>query len=61
MLTILNNKVNYSDVKSKYIGNRRIQYSVFNHNNKEIIFVNIHLIPGGNKKTKERMIEIKKY
>ena len=34
MLTILNNKVNYS-LKSKYIGNRRIQYSVFNHNNKE--------------------------
>ena len=60
MLTILNNKINYNDVKSKYIGNRRIQYSVFNYNDKEIIFVNIHLIPGGNKKTKERMIEIKK-
>tara|TARA_B100000035_G_scaffold297849_1_gene291030 strand:+ start:14881 stop:15780 length:900 start_codon:yes stop_codon:yes gene_type:complete len=60
MITILNNKINYSDVKSKYIGNRRIQYSIFNHNDKEFIFINIHLIPGGNKKSKERMLEIKK-
>ena len=60
MLTIFNNKIDYSIVKSKYIGNRRIQYSVFKYNNKEIIFVNMHLIPGGDKKEKERLIEIKK-
>ena len=39
--------------KSKYIGNRRIQYSIFNHNDKEFIFINIHLIPGGNKNRKK--------
>lgn len=60
MLTIFNKKIKYNYVKSEYIGNRRIQYSELEVNNKKIIFVNIHLIPGGEKKRKERMKEIKK-
>jgi len=59
MLTIFNKRIKYNQVSSKYIGNRRIQYSDFEYNNKKLIFINIHLIPGGNKKTKERLKEIK--
>jgi len=60
MITILNKKINYSKVSSKYIGCRRIQYSIFKYNNKEVLFVNVHLIPGKEKKIKERIREIKK-
>ena len=60
MITVLNKKINYSKVSSKYIGCRRIQYVEFKYNKKDLLFVNIHLIPGKEKKIKERMREIKK-
>lgn len=60
MLTIFNKKIKYDCMRCKYVGNRKIQYSELEVNNKKIIFVNVHLVPGEGEKTrKERMKEIK--
>ena len=56
MLTILNKKLN-AVVKSKFVG-RALQYTEFKYNNRDIIFMNIHLSPENKKK--KRMGEIMK-
>ena len=56
LLTITNNKIK-TQIRSKYIGNRIIQYFDFIYNNKEIRCVNIHLIPGNTKKDKLKKLE----
>jgi hypothetical protein len=56
MLTILNKKLN-AVVKSKFVG-RALQYTEFKYNNRDVIFMNIHLSPENKKK--KRMGEIMK-
>ena len=56
LLTITNNKIK-TQIKSKYIGTRIIQYFDFVYNNKEIRCVNIHLIPGTTKKDNLKKLE----
>ena len=56
MLTILSKKIK-GVVKSKFVG-RTLQYTEFKYNNRDIIFMNIHLSPEA--KHKKRFEEIKK-
>lgn len=44
MITIVSNNIK-TNIKSKYVG-RALQYTEFNFNGREIMFVNIHLTPG---------------
>ena len=57
MLTILSNKIK-GVVKTKWVG-RTLQYTEFKYNNRDIIFVNIHLSPQPSQK-KKILREIKK-
>jgi endonuclease/exonuclease/phosphatase family metal-dependent hydrolase len=55
LMTITSDNIT-TEVKSKYVGNRIIQYFDFIYNNKEIRCVNIHLNPGTNEKEKEKRL-----
>ena len=55
MLTIINKKIK-GVVKSKFIG-RTLQYTEFKFNNRDVIFMNIHLSPESKKK--KRLSEVK--
>ena len=55
MLTIINDKIK-GVVKSKFIG-KTLQYTEFEYNNRNVIFINIHL--SSEKRKKKRMKEIK--
>jgi len=56
MITILSKRV-HGVVKSKYVG-RALQYIEFKFNQRDCVFVNIHLTPGDKKE--KRLLEIKR-
>ncbi len=55
LLTIVTSEIK-TEVKSKYFGNRVLQYFDFNFNNKDIRCVNVHLRPGYKKKEKKKRL-----
>ena len=54
LLTIVSSEIK-TEVKSKYFGNRVIQYFDFTFNNKEIRCVNVHLRPGDKKRKAKKI------
>ena len=56
LLTIVKHKIK-TNIKTKHIGNRIIQYFDFTYNSKPIRCVNIHLQPGNKKKEKEKRLD----
>ena len=58
MITIINKKIQ-TVTKSKYVGSRMlIQYNTFLYNSKNVIFINVHLTPGVNRKD-QRLKEVR--
>ena len=56
LLTVVSKRIKTS-VKSKYIGNRIIQYFDFDYNKKDIRFVHVHLPPGNTLINKEKRLD----
>ena len=56
LLTVVSKHIK-TTVKSKYIGNRIIQYFDFDYNKKDIRFVHVHLPPGNTLINKEKRLD----
>tara|TARA_B110000858_G_scaffold119382_1_gene136360 strand:+ start:1063 stop:1962 length:900 start_codon:yes stop_codon:yes gene_type:complete len=56
LLTVVSKRIK-TTVKSKYIGNRIIQYFDFDYNKKAIRFVHVHLPPGNTLINKEKRLD----